>query len=93
LEARNACVVVDVWVARGRRTNGGTRGTAGALGAKLLAGVGRRWFRSASQDLAGSRAGGLYSRTIEVLDQRGIADRLLYQEQVAQIVRFHTTLF
>src|ERR1700716_2774960 len=31
--------------------------------------------RRASQDLAGSRAGGLHSRTIEVLDQRGIADR------------------
>ena len=33
--------------------------------------------RRASQDLAGSRAGGLHSRTIEVLDQRGIADRFL----------------
>jgi 2-polyprenyl-6-methoxyphenol hydroxylase-like FAD-dependent oxidoreductase len=31
--------------------------------------------RRANQDLAGSRAGGLHSRTIEVLDQRGIADR------------------
>ena len=30
--------------------------------------------RRASQDLAGSRAGGLHARTIEVLDQRGIAD-------------------
>jgi 2-polyprenyl-6-methoxyphenol hydroxylase-like FAD-dependent oxidoreductase len=30
--------------------------------------------RRASQDLAGSRAGGLHSRTIEVLDQRGIAN-------------------
>ena len=35
--------------------------------------------RRASQDLAGSRAGGLHSRTIEVLDQRGIADRFLSQ--------------
>ncbi len=33
--------------------------------------------RRASQDLAGSRAGGLHSRSIEVLDQRGIADRFL----------------
>src|SRR5580658_10014667 len=33
--------------------------------------------RRARQDLAGSRAGGLHSRTIEVLDQRGIADRFL----------------
>ena len=33
--------------------------------------------RRTSQDLDGSRAGGLHSRTIEVLDQRGIADRFL----------------
>jgi 3-(3-hydroxy-phenyl)propionate hydroxylase len=45
--------------------------------------------RRASQDLVGSRAGGLHSRTIEVLDQRGIADRSLSQGQVAQIVGFH----
>src|SRR5690606_36413749 len=37
------------------------------------------------QDLAGSRAGGLHSRTIEVLDQRGVADRFLSQGQVAQV--------
>jgi len=44
--------------------------------------------RRASQDLAGSRAGGLHSRTIEVLDQRGIADRFLAQGQVAQVAGF-----
>ena len=33
--------------------------------------------RRASQDVDGSRAGGLHSRTIEVLDQRGIAERFL----------------
>src|SRR5213593_4341754 len=44
--------------------------------------------RRASQDLPGSRAGGLHSRTIEVLDQRGIADRFLSQGQVAQVARF-----
>ena len=38
--------------------------------------------RRASQDLTGSRAGGLHSRTIEVLDQRGIADRFLSEGQV-----------
>ena len=38
--------------------------------------------RRASQDLAGLRAGGLHVRTIEVLDQRGIADRFLSQGQV-----------
>ena len=45
--------------------------------------------RRASQELVGSRAGGLHSRTIEVLDQRGIADRFLSQGQVFQVVRFH----
>jgi 2-polyprenyl-6-methoxyphenol hydroxylase-like FAD-dependent oxidoreductase len=44
--------------------------------------------RRASQDLVGSRAGGLHSRTIEVLDQRGIADRFLSQGQVAQVGGF-----
>jgi 2-polyprenyl-6-methoxyphenol hydroxylase-like FAD-dependent oxidoreductase len=47
--------------------------------------------RRASQDLAGSRAGGLHSRTIEVLDQRGIADRFLAEGQVAQVAGFATT--
>jgi len=42
----------------------------------------------ASQDLPGSRAGGLHSRTIEVLDQRGIADRFLSEGQVAQVAGF-----
>ena len=44
--------------------------------------------RRASQDLPGARAGGLHSRTIEVLDQRGIADRFLSQGQVAQVAGF-----
>ncbi|MDN5697837.1 MAG: FAD-dependent monooxygenase [Rubrobacter sp.] len=44
--------------------------------------------RRASQDLAGSRAGGLHSRTVEVLDQRGIAERFLSQGQVAQVAGF-----
>jgi 2-polyprenyl-6-methoxyphenol hydroxylase-like FAD-dependent oxidoreductase len=44
--------------------------------------------RRASQDLAGSRAGGLQSRTIEVFDQRGIADRFLSEGQVAQVAGF-----
>jgi len=44
--------------------------------------------RRASQDVSGSRAGGLHSRTIEVLDQRGIADRFLSQGQVAQVAGF-----
>src|SRR5450432_1899795 len=44
--------------------------------------------RRASQDVAGSRAGGLHSRTIEVLDQRGIADRFLSQGKVMQVAGF-----
>jgi 3-(3-hydroxy-phenyl)propionate hydroxylase len=44
--------------------------------------------RRASHDLAGSRAGGLHSRTIEVLDQRGIAERFLSQGTVAQVAGF-----
>jgi len=44
--------------------------------------------RRASQDVDGSRAGGLHSRTIEVLDQRGIADRFLALGQVAQVGGF-----
>src|SRR5437868_1254721 len=44
--------------------------------------------RRASQDLVGSRAGGLHARTIEVLDQRGIAERFLSQGTVAHVASF-----
>jgi 3-(3-hydroxy-phenyl)propionate hydroxylase len=44
--------------------------------------------RSPSRDLGGSRAGGLHSRTIEVLDQRGIADRFLAEGQAMQVQSF-----
>ena len=44
--------------------------------------------RRFSQDLIGSRAGGLHARTIEVLDQRGIADRFLSQGQVFPVAGF-----
>ena len=44
--------------------------------------------RRANQDLEGSRAGGLHARTIEVLDQRGIADRFLSQGKVMQVAGF-----
>ncbi len=47
--------------------------------------------RRPNQDLPGSRAGGLHSRTIEVLDQRGIADRFLSEGQVAQVAGFAGT--
>src|SRR5262245_2321579 len=44
--------------------------------------------RRTSQDLPGSRAGGLHARTIEVLDQRGIADRFLEAGKVAQVAGY-----
>ena len=44
--------------------------------------------RRPNQDLAGSRAGGLHSRTLEVLDQRGIVDRFLAEGQKAQVAGF-----
>ena len=48
--------------------------------------------RRADHVLVGSRAGGFHSRTIEVLDQRGVADRFLAEGQVAQTATFGTTL-
>src|SRR5690606_12483483 len=41
-----------------------------------------------SQDLVGSRAPGLHARTIEVLDQRGIAKRFLAAGYTAQVAGF-----
>jgi 2-polyprenyl-6-methoxyphenol hydroxylase-like FAD-dependent oxidoreductase len=47
--------------------------------------------RRTRRELPDSRAGGLQSRTIEVLDQRGIADRFVSQGQVAQVQSFGGT--
>lgn len=44
--------------------------------------------RRNSQELVGARAGGLHSRTLEILDQRGIAERFLKEGQVAQVAGF-----
>ena len=44
--------------------------------------------RRPSQALAGSRAGGLHSRTLEIFDQRGIVDRFLAEGQKAQVGGF-----
>jgi 3-(3-hydroxy-phenyl)propionate hydroxylase len=44
--------------------------------------------RRENQDLPGSRAGGLHARTIEVFNQRGIADRFLSQGQIGQVAGF-----
>ena len=49
--------------------------------------------RRTSQDLGGSRAGGLHARSIEILDQRGIADRFLAEGKTMQVAGFaHITL-
>ena len=42
--------------------------------------------------LAGARAGGVHARTIEVLDQRGVADRFLAEGQTMQVATFGTTV-
>lgn len=44
--------------------------------------------RRTNQDLIGQRALGFSSRTIEVFDQRGIADRFLEQGQIGQVGGF-----
>jgi 2-polyprenyl-6-methoxyphenol hydroxylase-like FAD-dependent oxidoreductase len=48
--------------------------------------------RRPDHGLNGSRAGGFHSRTIEVLDQRGVADRFLAEGQVAQASMIGTTV-
>jgi 3-(3-hydroxy-phenyl)propionate hydroxylase len=44
--------------------------------------------RRITQEITGSRAGGLHARTIEVLDQRGIAERFLTEGKKAQVAGF-----
>jgi len=44
--------------------------------------------RRTSQAIAGSRAGGLHARTIEVFDQRGIAERFISEGKPVQVVGF-----
>src|SRR5262245_45280009 len=94
-EARNACVVVDV---SGRSVamtehavviaGGGPTGLMLA-GELALAGVGVAIVeRRASKGLDGSRSRGLHSRTIEVLDQRGVAERFLAEGQAMQVQSF-----
>ena len=48
--------------------------------------------RRETQELVGIRAGGLHARTLEVLDQRGVAERFVARGQAMQIVSFATTL-
>lgn len=47
--------------------------------------------RRASQDLTGTRAGGLHARSIEILDQRGVADRFLREGKLTQLAGFAWT--
>lgn len=47
--------------------------------------------RRASQDILGTRAGGLHARSIELLDQRGVADRFLREGQIVQLAGFAWT--
>ncbi|MCU1435740.1 MAG: hypothetical protein JWR71_2465, partial [Pseudarthrobacter sp.] len=47
--------------------------------------------RRPTPELVGSRAGGFHSRTIEILDQRGIADRFLAEGKPVQAAFFGTT--
>jgi 2-polyprenyl-6-methoxyphenol hydroxylase-like FAD-dependent oxidoreductase len=44
--------------------------------------------RRPTQELAGSRAGGLHARTIEILDMRGIAERFLKEGQLSHAAGF-----
>ncbi len=48
--------------------------------------------RRPDHTLAGSRAGGLHARTIEVLDQRGVADRFLAEGKPVQVATFGTSV-
>ena len=48
--------------------------------------------RRRDNSLAGSRAGGLHPRAIEVLDQRGIAERFVSQGQTHPFVHFQVPI-
>ncbi len=47
--------------------------------------------RRSTLDLAGTRVRGFHSRTIEILDQRGIAGRFVAEGQTAQTLSFGNT--
>ncbi|HEX6241380.1 MAG TPA: FAD-dependent monooxygenase, partial [Polyangiales bacterium] len=48
--------------------------------------------RRPNQELVGSRAGGLQSRTLELLDQRGVVERFVSQGQVYRVAPFAKTM-
>src|SRR5258708_3503815 len=99
MEQRNAGVLLDVCGARAAMTEHavvivGAGPTGMMLAAELaLANVDVAVVeRRPNHVLDGSRAGGVHSRTVEVLDQRGVADRFLAEGQVAQVATFGTTV-
>src|SRR2546429_3683449 len=99
MEQRNAGVFLDVSDARAAMTQhavviAGGGPTGMMLAAELaLANVDVAVVeRRPNHVLVGSRAGGFHSRTIEVLDQRGVADRFLAEGQVAQAAMLATTV-
>jgi 3-(3-hydroxy-phenyl)propionate hydroxylase len=47
--------------------------------------------RRSTPDLVGTRARGFHSRTIEIFDQRGIADRFLVEGRTVQVLSFANT--
>jgi len=47
--------------------------------------------RRINQELVETRAGGLHARTIEILDQRGVADRFLREGKIVQLAGFAWT--
>jgi 3-(3-hydroxy-phenyl)propionate hydroxylase len=59
--------------------------------AVVIAGGGLTGLMLAAE-LALADVGGLHSRTIEVLDQRGVAERFLSQGQIHKVVHFHVPL-
>src|SRR5690242_10554441 len=59
-----------------------------ALGGADVAIVERR----SNQDVEGSRASGLHPRSVEVLDQRGIAERFVSQGKKHHVVPFAGTI-
>jgi len=48
--------------------------------------------RRPNQELVGLRAGGLHARTLEVLDQRGIAERFIREGKLHKAVHFYVQL-
>jgi 2-polyprenyl-6-methoxyphenol hydroxylase-like FAD-dependent oxidoreductase len=91
MEQRNACVVVDVFDGRAAMTEHAVAIAGGGPTGMMLAAelaLAKVDFAVAERRrdhvLVGSRAGGFHSRTIEVLDQRGVADRFLAEGQVAR---------